>query len=86
MNQPHQFEPVPALQLAEGTVIHSSARTSITTNLSPAPREGAQVCIGSARLEMAVGAGGALHVRYAVQALARMPARPLGRRAAQVRR
>lgn len=85
MNQPHQFEPVPALQLAEGTVVHSSARTSITSNLSPNPREGAQVCIGSARLEMTVGPAGALQVRYAVQALARLPARPLGRRAAERR-
>jgi len=86
MNTPNRFEPVQPLAFAEGTVIHASARTSITTNANPDPRKKAEVTIGSARLEMTVGAGGALRVRYAVQPLARVPARALGRRMVNARR
>jgi len=86
MNTPNRFEPVEPLNFVEGTVIHSSARTSITTNANPDPHEIAEVTIGSARLELTVGAAGALRVRYAVQPLARMPARALGRRSVNARR
>lgn len=74
MNKRRQtFEPVPPLSLAEGSLLHSSARTSVTTNAQPDGPD--VVTVGSARLEMAVGPGGCLRVRYTVQQLARVPER-----------
>lgn len=86
MNKPHRFEPVAPLAIAAGTLIHSSARTSITTNIASDPGKPAAVSIGSARLEMTVEAGGVLRVRYSVQPLTRVPARALGRRMVNARR
>lgn len=85
MNKRRQtFEPVPHLSLAEGSLIHSSARTSVTTN---ARQDGpAEVLVASSRLEMAVGAGGYLLVRYTVLPLARVPARSATRRIVSPRR
>lgn len=85
MNKRRQtFEPVPPLSLKEGSLIHSSARTSVTTNARP---DGpAEVLVASSRLEMAVGPGGCLLVRYTVTPLARVPARSGNRRMVNPRR
>lgn len=86
MNTPQRFEPVPPLFLAEGAVIHTSTRTSVATNMDPDIEKPAFVSIGSSRLDLVVGPRGALQVRYAVQAVARVPGRALGRRMVNSRR
>lgn len=86
MNTPHRFEPVDPLFLAEGAVIHSSTRTSVATNMNPDAGKPALVSVGSTRLDLLVGAGGTLQVRYAVQTVARVPGRALGRRMVSARR
>lgn len=86
MNEPNSFEPVEPLFLAEGTVIHTSTRTTVSTNMNPDPGKPPLVAIGSARLDITVGNDGHLRVRYSRHRVARVP--PLGpsRRLSNARR
>lgn len=86
MNTPHRFEPVAPLFLAEGVVIHSSTRTSVATNMSAEVGKPMSVAVGSTRLDLLVGMGGVLQVRYTAQRVARVPGRSLGRRMVNPRR
>lgn len=61
MNTPHRFEPVPALELADGTALHESSRTNMSRNTAPCGRS--ELTIGTSRLAMTV-VGGAVQVRF----------------------
>ncbi|HWT21661.1 MAG TPA: hypothetical protein VN280_22390 [Variovorax sp.] len=76
MNEPNSFEPVEPLFLAEGTVIHTSTQTTVSTNMNPDPTKPHVVAVGSAKLDISVGNDGHLRVRYSMHRIARMP--PLG--------
>lgn len=76
MNEPNSFEPVEPLFLAEGTVIHTSTRTTVSTNMNPDPGKPSVVAIGSAKLDITVGNDRHLRIRFSMHRIARVP--PLG--------
>ena len=76
MNEPNSFEPVEPLFLAEGSVIHTSTRTTVSTNMNAEPGKPPVVAIGSARLDITVGNDRHLRVRFSVHRMTRVP--PLG--------
>lgn len=61
MNTPPRFEPVPALELADGTALHESSRTGMSKNTDACGRS--TLDISTSRLSMDV-VGGALRVRF----------------------
>lgn len=65
MNKPLNFEPVEPLQVAEGTCIHESAHTTLSSNAADGVRS---VLVESSRMHMHVVAG-ALEVRFARHAV-----------------
>lgn len=76
MNEPNSFEPVEPLFLAEGSVIHTSTRTTVSTNMNPDPSKPPVVAIGSAKLDITVGSDRHLRIRFSMHRITRVP--PLG--------
>ena len=64
-NNSKHFEPVEPLQLAEGTCLHESAHSTLSSNAGDGVRS---VLVISSRMSMHV-AGGALEVRFKRHAL-----------------
>ena len=70
-NEPQNFEPVEPLALAQGTCLHESSRTTLSSNAVDGVRT---VLVVSSRMDMHV-VDGALEVRFARHAMLhpRMP-------------
>lgn len=72
-----QLEPDLPLPHATGEVLHSSTRTSMSTNADPDADRPARLTISTTRLEMRV-VDGELLIRFAEHRAERLPVRPGG--------
>lgn len=66
MNKPPRFEPVAPLLIADGTQLHESTRTAISTNVEPCGAR--SMAIATTRMQMHVREG-TLEIRFGRQVL-----------------